>query len=240
MATDRRAFLALTGLSVLGGCLGSAGPGGSGTAGPDTTDTADADPLESPVATAPIPNTPAEFRYATMGAGEESAVTYYGSWKCPYCAQFSQGFPEEIVTNFIEPTGLSLTFRAIGYIGGEPFLGPDAARAARAGLTVWNLDPGTYGAYHEYLLANQPPEGKRWATVDRLVRFAREAGVGPIEKLRSHVTSGRYEEAVRATAAAAQQAGVESTPILVIDGRTVSPLDAPGRTRRLLDQAASD
>lgn len=240
MSIDRRGFIALSGSSVLGGCLGSAGSeNGGATNSEASTNSAKGTttkPLESAVANVSVPKSPSEYRYATMGNGKGSTVTYYGSWKCPYCAEFSLGFLNEIVTNYIKPSGLSLEFRGLAYTGGEPFLGPDAPRATRTGLAIWNLAPKLYWKYHEYIFANQPPESEQWATTDQLVAFAKQAGIKRADELQSRIESGRYEKAVRDTAAAAQQAGVDSTPTLVINGKTVSPLNAPEQTRRLLKQ----
>ena len=235
MSIDRRGFLALSGMAALGGCLGSAG---SDSEASTNNEAASSEPLDSAVANAPVPSDPSAYQYATMSTGESSKVTYYGSWKCPYCAEFSQGFLNEIVTGYVEPNGLPLTFRGLAYAGREPFLGPDAPRATRAGLAVWNLAPDSYWGYHEYVFANQPPESEQWAATDQLVTFAEEAGIERTDELRSRIESGRYEEAVRNTADAAQKAGVDSTPTLVIDGQVVSPLSEQKRTRQLLEQVA--
>lgn len=222
-----------------GGCLGSVDSDSRGTTDEETSTNAQGtttNPLESAVANAPVPENSSEYRYATMGTGERSVVTYYGSWKCPYCAEFSLGFLNEIVTDYIKPTGLSLEFRGLAYAGGEPFLGPDAPRATRAGLAIWNLAPDLYWRYHEYVFSNQPPENEQWATTDQLITFARQAGIKRTDRLRSRIESGRYKTAVRDTAAAAQKAGIDSTPTLLIDGKTISPLNDPERTRQLLKQ----
>ena len=235
MPIDRRGFLALSGMAALGGCLGSAGSDRGATSSGEATSS---EPLDNAVANAPVPSDPSAYQYATMGTGKPSQVTYYGSWKCPYCAEFSQGFLNEIVTEYVEPNGLPLTYRGLAYAGGEPFLGPDAPRATRAGLAVWDLAPKSYWGYHEYVFANQPPESEQWATTDQLVTFAEQAGIERTGELRSRIESGRYKTAVRDTAAAAQQASVESTPTLVIDGQAVSPLNEQERTRQLLEQVA--
>ncbi|MFB6173767.1 MAG: DsbA family protein [Halobacteriales archaeon] len=222
MPTRRRVLVA-AGAAGLGGCLGG---GGSGA------------PPDGPVANAPIPETPGAHRYATAGTGSAPVVTYVGSWKCPYCAEFSLGFLRDIVEEYVEPGALSLRYRALAYASdGGPFLGPDAPRAARAGLAVWNVDPDTYWRFHEHVMANQPPEGRRWATTDRLVGFAEEAGVEGTDRIRAAVEGGRYRAAVRATARMTFEAGVEGTPALLIDGEVVSPFEKE-RTRRLLDRVA--
>ena len=226
--TTRRQLLATGGILTLSGCLGGGNEGSSNT----VTDEA--------VANAPIPSDPTSSTYATMGSANRPTVTYYGNWKCPYCAEFSTGFLGNIVTDYVAPDEISLCFRGFAYIDGEPFLGADAPRAARAGLVVWNVDPDTYWRYHEYVFANQPPERESWATTDKIVSFAEQAGVTDTEQLRTKLQNQAYESLVRKTSQAAADAGVSGTPTLVIDGETVNPLSDEQGTRTLIEQLADE
>lgn len=190
------------------------------------------------VATASIPDSPKGFRYAVMGSADaEVTVTYFGSWKCPYCAQFSTGMLLQLVTDYVEPGTIALEFRDLAYIGGEPFLGPDAPAAGQAGLAVWNAEPASYWAFHEYVFQNQPPEREQWATAERLVQFARSAGVSETDAVRTAIQETQYTDALRATAKAAENNGVTSTPTLLIDGTTINPLGNEDRTRQLIEDA---
>ncbi|MFB6205224.1 MAG: DsbA family protein [Haloglomus sp.] len=240
--TTRRAFLAAGGTVAaagLAGCLGLGGGdsnsgGGGGDGGGQTT------PSRS-VATAPVPDDPDADTYARTSAGAEKTVTYVGNWKCPFCAEFSTGSDRvlslgTIVEEYVAPGDLALTYRALCYTGdGEPFLGPDAPRAGRAGLAVWNVDPGTYWRYHEHVMANQPPESRRWATKETLVEFAREAGVSDPQAVGQTIESGEYEQAVRANTAFAADHGVQGTPSIVVGDSAYSPFE-PEALRSALDQ----
>lgn len=220
----RRRVLAAGGTLALSGCLG----GGNTKESPPEPDTA--------VANTRIPENPGSYTYATAGVGDQPTVTYFGSWKCPYCAEFSTGFLGDIITDYVEPGDIDLRFRALAYIDGNPFLGPDAPRAARAGLAVWNVDPVTCWKYHEYVFANQPPERDTWAKPDKLVSFMQQTGVTGVEKIRTKLQSQAYESALQATSRAAADAGISGTPALLIDGKTVNPLGDPDRTRTLIEQ----
>ncbi|MFC4986771.1 DsbA family protein [Saliphagus infecundisoli] len=166
-------------------------------------------------------------------------MTYYGNWKCPYCADFSTGFLGDIVTDYVEPGDISLQFRSLAYIDGEPFLGSDAPRAAQAGLAAWNVDPETYWRYHEYVFANQPPESETWATTDKLVSFAEEAGVTETGQFRTKIQEQAYESPIRETSQAAADAGISGTPALIIDGEMVNPLSDEQRIRTFIEQLAN-
>jgi protein-disulfide isomerase len=190
------------------------------------------------VAAVSIPETPGKFRYATMGSTESDlGITYFGSWKCPYCAQFSTEMLPQLVADYVEPGTISVEFRNLAYIGGEPFLGPDAPAAGQAGLAVWNAEPASYWPFHEYVFENQPPEREQWATPDRLVDFARSSGVSNTDAVRTAIQETQYEDALQATDGAARESGVNSTPTLLIDGTTINPLGNEDRTRRLIEDA---
>ena len=235
----RRQFL------LAGGVTAAAGVAIGETALTDDTGTStpsngssDSSGGNSVVATAPVPASPNEFQYAQLGSTDaEVTVTYFASWKCPYCAQFSTSMLPELVADYVEPGDIALEFRDLAYIGGEPFLGPDAPAAGRAGLAVWNTEPALYWTFHDYVFQNQPPESEQWATADRLVQFARSAGISGTEAIRTAIQENQYEDALRATGRAASNNGVDSTPILLIDGATVTPLGNEDRTRQLIENA---
>lgn len=226
--TSRRAVLStlgVSGLTALSGCLGDSRESGG------------------PVASAPIPDNPSEWTYPMMGT-EGPRITYYGNWKCPVCAEFSTGSDRvlslgTLLEDYVDPGSIRIRYRAMAYRpNGEPFLGPDAVRAARAGLAVWNTDPDRFWPFYESVMRNQPPEDEQWATTDRILSFAGDVGVDSMEEIREALSGGAYHDAVRATTDAAQQAGVDGTPLLVVDGDVHSPFDV-ARTRDSLDAIAS-
>jgi protein-disulfide isomerase len=219
----RRAVIAggVFGIAALGGAWASGALGDDG----GETDGDDGGGSEA-VASAPIPGTPGDHEYAVAGTDDpELTVTYYGSFKCPYCAQFSTGFLGSLIADYVEPGDVNIRYRNLSYFDGEPFLGPDAPNAGHAGLAVWNDDPASYWEFHEHVLANQPPESEEWATADRLATFADEAGVADPSVVRAAVEEGRYEEQLRSTAADASAAGIEGTPALIVGDRALSPFD---------------
>jgi protein-disulfide isomerase len=234
--TTRRALLTAAGAgttAALAGCTSILGGGDGGGGGGDPAETG------GPVADAPLPDE--SSTYARMGTGGP-VVTYYGNWKCPFCAEFSTGSDRvfglgDVVTEYVTPGDLTLEHRSVAYLGDDTFLGPDAPRAARAGLSVWNRAPDTYWAYHEHVMANQPPESQEWATADRLVEFANAVEMAQPGGLREDLDSGAYDSEVRANtepflnAFGDERAG---TPAVVVEGTPYSPFE-PEQFRGALD-----
>jgi protein-disulfide isomerase len=195
--------------------------------------------ISGPVASATIPPNPADYQYAAMGTGDsDTTVTYFGSWKCPYCARFSTGFLQDIVEDYVATGDINIQYRNISYLGGEPFLGRDAPNAGHAGLAVWNSAPDAYWQFHEYIFQNQPPEGRQWATASKLASFAQASGVENPQPIKEAVRSNTYENALRATSDAATSAGVRGTPSLLVDGTLVSPFEKQ-QTRQTIENAIS-
>ncbi|WP_254537461.1 DsbA family protein [Halomarina litorea] len=237
MTLSRRRLLLAGGSAAavgLSGCLGlggdapddpneTSGSNGTDAGGNGSASTTTPAEVDGPIANAPVPNDPGEFTYARMGSGDLPTFTYFGNWKCPFCARFSVDILGDLVTQYVASGRLDMEYRGLAYVNGEPFLGPDAPRATRAGLAVWAVDPERYWPYHEYVMANQPSEAREWATADRLVEFARAAGVSDPEAVRERLDDEAFERAVEETSARASELELRGTPSLLVDGTVVSP-----------------
>lgn len=231
----RRTVLLAGGAAIVGGAAAVGTSLIKGGEGGDTSNNGNQG--TEPDVTAPVPPSPDDHRYAVAGTADaDVTVTYFGSWKCPYCARFGTDFLPTLVTDYVDPGKITLEYRNLTYLNGKPFQGPDAPAAARAGLAVWNNTPKSYWAYHESVMANQPPESKQWATADRLTSFAQTAGVPDPSVVRTAIQETKYDDALRATSTAATEAGVQGTPILLVDGTRVSPFKKD-QTRRLIEEA---
>ncbi|WP_276246456.1 MULTISPECIES: thioredoxin domain-containing protein [unclassified Haladaptatus] len=181
---------------------------------------------------APVEDT--DSTYAVMGSADASAkMTLYGNWKCPYTQEFAVGgFLDEIVREYVEPGDLQIEYRSLSYLGGEPFLGPDAPLSAQAGLAAWNEDPENYWTYFAYVFKNQPQERFDWGTVPQMKLFAEEAGISNVEAFTSALENDEYLSAVEATTEAAAEVNVATVPRIVFeDGTTVRPTVDPDETR---------
>ena len=228
MGLSRRRLLqatGVTGVAALGGCLGLGKSGDSNS--------------DYDIADAPIPDNPGKHTYAIAGTGNaDTTVQYFSNWKCPYCAQFSTGFLHTVMSDYVEPGKIDLEFRSLAYYNGQPFLGADAPRASEAGLAVWNVDPQSFWKYYEQVFSNQPSEQKQWATTDKLLSFMKKAGVKHRDEIKSQIEANKYKSELKKTDTAAQKAGVNSTPMLIIDGQTVAALKTD-KVTKLLDSATN-
>lgn len=115
--STRRGLLTVSGSLILGGSLGNTASSEKSTSNSEGKNAS----LSKLVVNAPLPDNPSMSTYARLGRKKQTTVVYYGSWKCPYCAQFSTGLLEEILKDYVEPRKINLEFRALAYSGANHF-----------------------------------------------------------------------------------------------------------------------
>ncbi|QLG60399.1 DsbA family protein [Halorarum salinum] len=177
-------------------------------------------------------------RYARMGEADADAVaTVFGNWKCPYTQEFVLNQLPQVVDDFVRSGDLQVEFRALAYLSGEPFLGADAPRSARAGLAVWDVDRESYWSYFAYVFTNQPQERYEWGQPSLLRRFAEESGVNQPGQIGDVADSDAFSNTVRETTGAADDAGISTVPRIVTDDRVTAPTVDFEETLSQLEQA---
>ncbi|MCO8265023.1 thioredoxin domain-containing protein [Haloferax sp. AB510] len=179
-----------------------------------------------------------DARYPTIGTAD-TTVTVYGSWKCPYTQEFVRQQFGGLVEDFVATGDLSIEFRNVAYMDGEPYLGPDAPRASEAGLAVWNIDPESFWTYFSYVFANQPQERRDWATTENLVRFAEAADTNGIDQIRRAIRSRAYAQSVQLSADSAAELGITTVPRIATDDEVTAPTVDPEATREQLERVAN-
>ncbi|WP_058826191.1 thioredoxin domain-containing protein [Haloferax sp. Q22] len=179
-----------------------------------------------------------DARYPTIGTAA-TTVTVYGSWKCPYTQEFVRQQFGGLVEDFVATGDLSIEFRNVAYMDGEPYLGPDAPRASEAGLAVWNIDPESFWTYFSYVFVNQPQERRDWATTENLVRFAEEADTNGIDQIRRAIRSRAYAQSVQLSADSAAELGITTVPRVATDDEVTAPTVDPEATREQLERVAN-
>ncbi|CQR52932.1 MULTISPECIES: DsbA family protein [Haloferax] len=184
-----------------------------------------------------LPSLQTDNRYPTVGTAD-TTVTVYGNWKCPYTQEFVQQQFGTLIEDYVATGDLSVEFRNVAYMDGEPYLGPDAPRASEAGLAVWNIDPESFWTYFAYVFANQPQERYDWATTDNLVRIAEEADVNGIDQIQRAIRSRAYAQSVQLSADSAAELDITTVPRVVSDDEVTAPTVDFEATREQLERAA--
>lgn len=200
--------------------------GSSGREGTEGTDNADGaqNTTDSPLAKRD-PDDP-------MAVGDVDAplvMVEYTDMRCPFCSAFNQETKPKIVEEYVDAGLLRVEVRDVAYFGDESV---DAAVAARAA--------GQQGKYFEYLdalYAAAPASGHPDMPREKLLGFAKTAGVEDLDAFEAALDDGPLKQAVEQGNTDAQQAGVTGVPFFMVGGQSVSGAQSIDTFRDFLDQS---
>jgi protein-disulfide isomerase len=128
----------------------------------------------------------------------------YADLQCPYCARWARDALPTVVANYVKPGKLRIIFNGMAFVGPDSRKALQTAIAAGRERHLWDVVHGLYAA--------QGAENTNWVT-DQLVTeiAAGVPGLDGAKLLRARSSPWVESELVRA-AAAAEAAGVHSTP----------------------------
>jgi protein-disulfide isomerase len=139
---------------------------------------------------------------------EEAPVTIrlYEDFQCPACGQFARETLPEVVERHVKSGDARLVSETLAFIG------PDLVYAARAAG-----EQDRYWQYAALLFENQGAENSGYVTDEFLTRQAEEVeGLDMGQWQRERKKS--YDEELASVQQRADEAGVNSTPTLVVSG----------------------
>jgi protein-disulfide isomerase len=144
--------------------------------------------------------------------GDPSAtvtITEYLDFQCPFCRRTAVQIMPVIEQEFIESGVAKLEIRPIAILGSESVRSAAAAECAAA--------QGEFFAFHDILYANQSGEGQGAFRDSRLKEFAAALDLD-MSAFNACFDASTYDDQVAADTAAAAEAGVRSTPTILVDG----------------------
>ena len=156
-------------------------------------------------------------------------MTMYSDFRCPFCAKFSREVEPELVEDYVESGDLRIEWRDLPIFGEESML---AARAGRAAA-----DQDRFWEFTEVVFADAPDRGHPDLGEEKLAGYAREAGVADVERFREDMTSGKYDEAIRADYEAATALGATSTPTFLVNGTGIIGARSIETFRNVIDSS---
>lgn len=152
--------------------------------------------------------------------GAPATIVAFEDFKCPVCKQFEEDAYPQIVSELIE------TGRAKLHFMNFQFIGPDSTTAGIAGECAYRQDEPAFWEYKTYLYRSQGSESEEWATPELLVDIAREyVPALNADELASCIAERRYEAEVVADRELGQQAGVDATPTVFVNGQKLESWD---------------
>lgn len=144
--------------------------------------------------------------------GAPHQVVIYEDFLCPYCGQLEQSSSDDL-TRLADEGKVYVDYRPFDLLRTDYSL--DAANAFAVVLDT--AGPEVAKTFHDELFADQPDEGGPYPDADWFVDRAVEAGATEAD-VRPGIEDGAQEQWVEDATSAAADAGVTSTPTVLLDG----------------------
>lgn len=138
----------------------------------------------------------------------------WSDYRCPFCAAFAKNAFPELRKEYFDTGKVRFEFRDLAIFGDQSI---DAAVAARAAG-----EQGKYFAFADALFAAAPEKGHPDMPKDKLIGFAKTAGVPDMARFERDLSNPDLRTRVQADTAKAQQLGANGTPFFVIGDTPLS------------------
>lgn len=140
-------------------------------------------------------------------------MTNWSDYRCPFCAVWHQRTMPAL-QKYVDDGTLRIEFRDLALFGEQSEATAVAARAAG--------QQGKFWEYQDAVFAAAPPSGHPDLPREKLIEFARTAGVGDLAAFEAALDDQSLFEAVAADSAEARQLGISGTPFFVVGGQALS------------------
>ena len=155
-------------------------------------------------------------------------IVAFEDFRCPFCDRFFKDAEAQIIKDYVD------TGKAVIYYRNYQFLGPASVVAGNTGECA--NEQGKFWEMHDYLYQNQPDESDTsMYTVDKLTSIASNLGLSG-DKFKSCLESKKYDKNVADDLSAGQQAGVQGTPTVFINGISIVGAQPYSTFKTIIDQ----
>lgn len=165
-----------------------------------------------------------------MAMGDVDAPVVLVQWtdlRCPYCAVFSRTVLPVIEKEYVGTGKVRLEVHDVAFFGEQSERAAVAARAA--------ADQGRYFEFTKAVYAEAPEKGHPDLPRDRLVYFARKAGVPDLARFTADLDRPDLLAAVQRATIDAQGLGVPSVPFFVTGSQALAGAQPVDTFRAYLD-----
>jgi protein-disulfide isomerase len=162
------------------------------------------------VAVARVPAGVAADGFVLGRAGAPVTIDLYEDFQCPACQAWGRTVFPSLVANELTAGTVRIVFHDMAFLGPESIDAGRAAYAASRQARFWDMWATLY--------ANQGRENSGAFTRVRLIAMADQLGLD-IALFEADMDSTEAQAAIDASRSNAGQAGVDSTPTLIVDGQ---------------------
>lgn len=154
--------------------------------------------------------------------GDQNAPVLVEVWEdfqCPACKTFSEQVETQVIDNYVANGSVRYVYRHYPFLD-DRSAGSESDQAANASMCA--AEQGQFWEYHEMLFANWNGENQGAFADNRLLAFAESLGLD-MGQFQSCFDENRFEDQIQEDFIAGQQAGVQGTPSVFVNGQQVAP-----------------
>ena len=155
-----------------------------------------------------------------VGTKAAATVDVYEDFQCPHCLEFEQKVGATLVAD-AKANLAQVRYHSLA------FLSSYSTRAANAALCVSDVSVDAFVRYHSLLFTPQvqPKEGTAGRSDTQLINYAKQIklSTNDVSSVRSCVLGNTHKGLVAAITDRASKKGINSTPTILINGKSVSP-----------------
>jgi protein-disulfide isomerase len=151
---------------------------------------------------------------------------------CPFCRRFERA-AESVLARLVSDGQARLAYHPMNFLDAASTTNYSTRAAAASGCAA---DEGAFLRYAHELFAHQPPEGGAGLSDAVLAQLGQDAGLDAAAFAAS-LAEGRYLEWPTYVTVRATEAGISSTPTVLVAGARVSP--APHAIAEAVSEAAA-
>ncbi|MDT9594278.1 thioredoxin domain-containing protein [Nocardioides zeae] len=162
-------------------------------------------------------------------------VVIYEDFLCPFCGQLEAAVGDDLA-ELVASGDTVVEYRALNFLSR---IGDYSLRAANAFAVVMDASgPQVARDFHDLVFANQPAESGEMPDDDWLVERAVEAGADE-DAVRTGIVDQEFAGWVNRGTLAASDAGVASTPTVLVDGEELTGYETLDELAALIVERAS-
>lgn len=162
----------------------------------------------------------------TFGKPAAATVDVYEDFQCPHCQEFEQAVSKTMEAD-VRANKAQVHYHSLAFLDANSNGNRYSSRAANAALCASDISPDDFVAYHDYLYRKdvQPTEGTNGRTDAQLIGYAQKVGItgGNLSTFSACVHAERHKALVQAITDRASQDGVNATPTIKVNGKTIAP-----------------
>lgn len=137
-------------------------------------------------------------------------IVAFEDFRCPFCDQFNKETLPLIKKDYIDTGKASFSYRHFQFLGPASVVAGNASECANEQGKFWEI--------HDYLYTNQPSESDTsMYTTEKLTQIAGNLGMNT-SQFQTCLDSKKYDKNVSDDLTAGQNAGVNGTPTVFING----------------------